>query len=92
LFYHLHIFVIFFSVLIKTVNQNFKTITNIFYTIKFADLIGVIPYCSINAAVARFFLCATSDGVFPYISLAFGSAPASMRALMISSGAPFAAA
>jgi hypothetical protein len=64
-----------------------------FYTVKFADLIGAIPYCSINKAVAG---CsharARSAGVFPYISVAFGSAPASMRALMISSGAPFSAA
>jgi hypothetical protein len=37
-----------------------------FYTIKFADLIGAIPYCSINEAVAG---CshsrARSAGVFP---------------------------
>jgi hypothetical protein len=63
-----------------------------FYTIKFADLIGAIPYCSINAAIAGYFLHARSAGVFPYLSFAFGSATASMRALMISSGAPFAAA
>jgi hypothetical protein len=61
-----------------------------FYTIKFADLIGAIPYCSINEAIAGYlFLHAKSAGVFPSLSLAFGSAPASMRALVISSGAPY---
>jgi hypothetical protein len=63
-----------------------------FYTIKFADLIGAIN-CSINVTVAvLLFSRATSAGVFPYISLALGSAPASMRALMILSGAPSSAA
>jgi hypothetical protein len=63
-----------------------------FYAIKFADLIGAIN-CSINVAVAGCsYARATSAGVFPKLSLAFGSAPASMRALMISSGAPFRAA
>jgi hypothetical protein len=38
------------------------------------------------------FSLAQSAGVFPLILLTFGSAPASMRALMISSGAPFTAA
>jgi hypothetical protein len=62
------------------------------YTTKFADLIGAIN-CSIYEAVARCrFLSASSAGVFPYSSLAFGSAPASIRALMISSGAPLQAA
>jgi hypothetical protein len=75
-----------------------STIRNIFvvewfYTIKFADLIGAIPYCSINEATAGCpFSRAKSHGVFPLSFLAFGSAPASMRALMISSGAPRAAA
>jgi hypothetical protein len=64
-----------------------------FYTIKFADLIGANPYCSMNEAVAGCLNSrAISAGVFPSSSLAFGSAPASMRALMISSGAPFSAA
>jgi hypothetical protein len=63
-----------------------------FYTIKFADLIGAIPYCSMNAVVAGYFSRARSAGVFSYIFFAFVFAPASMRALMISSGAPFAAA
>jgi hypothetical protein len=49
---------------------------------------GAIPYCSINARVAGcLYSRARSHGVFPSKSLAFGSAPASMRALMISSGA-----
>jgi hypothetical protein len=61
-----------------------------FYAIKFADLIGAIN-CSINEAVAGYFSRAISAGVLSRISLAFGSAPASMRALMISSGAPYAA-
>jgi hypothetical protein len=63
-----------------------------FYTIKFADLVGALMYCSINEAVAGCFCSrATSVGVFPYLSFTFGSAPASMRALMISAGAPFSA-
>jgi hypothetical protein len=60
-----------------------------FYTVKFADLIGAIN-CSRYEAVE---MClpsrAKSAGVFPSSSLAFGLAPASMRALMISSGASF---
>jgi hypothetical protein len=57
-----------------------------FYTIKFADFVGAIN-CSINAAVSGCLLSrAKSAGVFPSLSFAFGSAPASMRALMISSG------
>jgi hypothetical protein len=61
-----------------------------FYTIKFADLIGAIPYCSMYEAVDRcLFRRASSTGVFPSSFLAFGSAPASMRALMITSGAPW---
>jgi hypothetical protein len=43
-------------------------------------------------AVDGCFSRAISAGVFSLTSLAFGSAPASMRALMISSGAPFSAA
>jgi hypothetical protein len=63
-----------------------------FYAIKFADLIGAIS-CSINEAIAGYlFSRARSADVFPFLSLAFGSAPASMRALIISSGAPYAAA
>jgi hypothetical protein len=63
-----------------------------FYIIKFADLIGAIPYCSINKAVAGYFSRATSAGVFPSSPSAFGSAPESTRALMMSSGAPLSAA
>jgi hypothetical protein len=62
-----------------------------FYSIKFADLVGAMPYCSINAAVDGYFLHARSAGVSPPLSFAFVSAPASMRALMISSGAPLRA-
>jgi hypothetical protein len=36
-----------------------------FYTVKFADLIGANPYCSINEAVAVYFLHARSAGVLP---------------------------
>jgi hypothetical protein len=70
------------------------TIRNIFvveefYTIKFADLIDAIPYCSMYEAVDMCLLSrAKSAGVLPSTVLAIGSAPASMRALMISSGAP----
>jgi hypothetical protein len=53
-----------------------------FYAIKFADLIGAIN-CSINEAVAGYVLRTRSAGVFPLLFLTFGSAPASMRALMI---------
>jgi hypothetical protein len=54
-----------------------------FYTVKFADLIGAIN-CSINDAVAVcLYACARSAGVSPSSFLAFGSAPASMRALII---------
>jgi hypothetical protein len=64
-----------------------------FYTIKFADLIGAIPYCSINEVIAGYLNSrAISAGVFPLSSLAFGSAPASMRALITSSGAALSAA
>jgi hypothetical protein len=71
---------------VKSVSLTLNTI----YTMKFADLIGGIPYCSINVAIAGCLNSrAVSAGVFPYISFAFGSAPASMRALIISSGAPW---
>jgi hypothetical protein len=59
-----------------------------FYAIKFADLIGEIN-CSINEAVDEWsYSRARSAGVLPLLSLAIGSAPASMRDLTISSGAP----
>jgi hypothetical protein len=68
--------------------RNFVVVVEEFYTIKFADLIGAIK-CSINVAVAgNSSRRAISAGVLPLLSLAFGSAPASMRALMISLGAP----
>jgi hypothetical protein len=72
------------------------TIRNIlllkFYIVKFADLIGAIN-CSMYEAVAGYsYSRARSAGVSPTSFLAFGSAPASMRALMISSGAPYQAA
>jgi hypothetical protein len=66
---------------------------NIIYATKLADFVGGSQYCSIYDAVdVCLFLRAKSAGVFPSISLDFRSTPASMRALMISSGAPTSAA
>jgi hypothetical protein len=71
----------------KNVQHVKSIVVEEFYTIKFADFIGANPYCSINEAVAG---CpnsrAKSAGVFPFLSLAVGSAPASIRSLMTSSG------
>jgi hypothetical protein len=73
-----------FNLVTKLLSRISLTIITIYHAIKLADFVGTLMYCSINEAVARCFSSrAISAGVLPSSSLAFGSAPASMRALMI---------